>query len=61
VKRHELLRHLAEHGCRLYREGSRHALFWNPLNGRTTTVPRHTEILNNLALKICKDLGIPKP
>jgi predicted RNase H-like HicB family nuclease len=28
---------------------------------RTSTVPRHTEINDDLARKICKDLGIPQP
>jgi len=28
---------------------------------KLTTIPRHREIDENLAKKICKDLGIPKP
>jgi len=30
-----------------------------PANQQTSTVPRHGEIINKLAMKICKDLGIP--
>jgi mRNA interferase HicA len=59
MKRHELLAHLKEHGCLLLREGTRHSMYWNPTNRNTTSVPRHTEIADLLARKICKDLGIP--
>ena len=31
----------------------------NPLNGAIETVPRHTEISDRLARKICKGLGVP--
>jgi mRNA interferase HicA len=31
-----------------------------PLN-RRSAIPRHNEINDLLVLKICKDLGIPKP
>jgi mRNA interferase HicA len=61
MKRHELLKHLKEHGGQLLREGTRHSVFWNPANGNTSAVPRHTEIANLLASKICKDLAIPDP
>ena len=60
MKRRALLKHLKRHGCELLREGSRHSIYWNPGNRRTTSVPRHREIVNKLAIKICKDLGIPK-
>lgn len=61
MKRRELLAHLAEHGCELLREGARHSVFWNPQNRATSTVPRHREIQEFLARKICRDLGIPAP
>ncbi|MCX7840092.1 MAG: type II toxin-antitoxin system HicA family toxin [Anaerolineae bacterium] len=61
MKRHALLKHLQSHGCKLFREGTRHSIYWNPANRRTTAVPRHTEIADKLARKICKDLGIPEP
>jgi mRNA interferase HicA len=60
VKRRALVRHLEQNGCRLLREGGNHSIFAGP-SGRTSTVPRHTEINDDLAKKICKDLGIPEP
>lgn len=59
MKRGALLRHLQDHGCHLDYEGSRHSIYRNPSNGKTTSVPRHMEIDNRLARKICKQLGIP--
>ena len=59
MKRRELLRHLREHGCILLREGSRHSWWLNPAQNRRSSVPRHTEIVDQLARKICRDLGIP--
>ena len=32
----------------------------NPQTGHTETVPRHTEISNNLAKKICRELSIER-
>jgi len=61
MKRRELLEHFQKHGCELLREGARHSIYWNPNNRRTSTVPRHTEIGDRLARKICKDLNIPEP
>jgi mRNA interferase HicA len=61
MKRKELLRHLFEHGCQLFREGRKHTVFYNPSNDKTSTVPRHREINVFLARKICKDLGISNP
>ncbi|MEK7545553.1 MAG: type II toxin-antitoxin system HicA family toxin [Patescibacteria group bacterium] len=59
MKRKDLLRHLARHGCAFLREGANHSLFLNPAVGRVSTVPRHNEIDDFLTKKICKDLGIP--
>jgi len=61
MKRRELERHLAEHGCRLLREGARHSVFYNPQENLTSTIPRHKEIDEFLARKICPDLKIPPP
>jgi mRNA interferase HicA len=61
MKRRDLVRHLAVHGCELLREGSRHSVFYNPKTNRTSSVPRHSEINDFLARKICRDLGIPEP
>lgn len=61
MKRSVLIRHLLENGCVLRREGSRHSLWENTQNGEITTVPRHTEIKELMAHKICKDLKIKLP
>jgi len=59
MKRSQLIRHLERHGCLLLREGGKHTVYTNPSNGRSTTVPRHTEIKKILVRKICDDLDIP--
>ncbi len=61
MKRRALIRHLTKHGCEQVREVSRHTVCWNLENRQTSTVPRHTEVNDHLAKKICKDLGIPTP
>ncbi len=60
MKRHVLLRHLRRHGCYLKREGAAHSLWCNPRTGRMEAVPRHTEIANELAKKICRGLSVPE-
>ena len=52
---------MRRHGCSLKREGGNHSIWQNPDNSATVPVPRHTEIADVLARKICKDLGIPPP
>jgi mRNA interferase HicA len=59
MKRQGLLRHLHDHGCAQLREGARHSWWHNPALNKRSAVPRHTEIADILAKKICKDLGIP--
>lgn len=59
MKRSSLLRHLRKHGCVLKREGASHSLWTNPATGAVEAIPRHTEIPNNLALKICRGLSVP--
>ena len=61
MKRKELLRHLQAHGCALLREGKRHSIYWNQTTKRTSSVPRHSEVDEFLARKICRDLGLPEP
>jgi mRNA interferase HicA len=60
VKRSALLRHLRRHGCVLKREGGAHSLWLNPATGAVEAVPRHTEIPDLLARKICRGLGVPE-
>ena len=59
MKREALLRYLRQQGCELIREGGRHSWWGNPMSNRRSAVPRHTEIVDLLAIKICKDLGVP--
>ncbi len=59
MKRSDLIRHLNANGCESLREGGRHSIYWNPANRRTSAVPRHNEIVDPVANRICKDLGIP--
>ena len=61
MKRIELIRHLETHGCVLLREGSRHTLYFNPANELTSAIPRHRELNDFLARKICRDRGVPQP
>jgi len=61
MKRTDLVRHLARHGCELLREGGRHTIYYNPRSDQTAAVPRHREIGENLARKICRDLEVPDP
>ncbi|HET6913758.1 MAG TPA: type II toxin-antitoxin system HicA family toxin [Rhodanobacteraceae bacterium] len=61
MKRRDLLRHLAQCGCLLLREGARHSWWHHPQSGRRTAIPRHSEINEHLARKVCRDLGVPVP
>jgi mRNA interferase HicA len=61
MKRRDLLAHLMGHGCSLLREGSRHSWWQNQALNTRSAVPRHSEVDNHLARKICKDLGVPPP
>ncbi len=58
MKRRALVKKLIKNGCIFIREGGSHSVFFNPLLQKTSTVPRHTEIDDWLAKKICKDLGV---
>ena len=57
----ELIRHLEQNGCVLLREGSKHSVFINRATRKSSTVPRHREINDFLARKICRDLEVPEP
>jgi predicted RNA binding protein YcfA (HicA-like mRNA interferase family) len=61
VKRIDLIRHLERHGCALFREGGGHSVYLNPKTRKSSTVPRHRELNEFLARKICRDLEIPMP
>jgi predicted RNA binding protein YcfA (HicA-like mRNA interferase family) len=61
VKKRDLERHLAAHGCSVVREAAKHQLWENPVGGQRTTVPRHREIKPATARGICRQLGVPPP
>ena len=61
MKRRALLRHLATLDCELVREGGNHSWWRNRRSNKRSAVPRHAEIHDLLAKKICKDLGIADP
>jgi mRNA interferase HicA len=61
MKRRDLIRHLERHGCEFYREGGNHTVYVNPVNNRVSAIPRHREINEFLARKICRDMGVPAP
>ena len=61
MKRLDLIRHLASHGCEFLREGGSHTVYVNRSAQRSTAIPRHREINDLLARKICRDLQVPAP
>lgn len=61
MKRLDLIRHIEAHGCEFLREGGNHTIYVNRLSQRVSAIPRHREINNFLARKICRDLQVPDP
>ena len=59
MKRRQLTKHLEKYGCIILREGGNHTIYQNPDNERKAPVPRHSEIDDKLARKICRQLDIP--
>jgi len=51
MMRIDLIRHLEKLGCELFREGGSHAVY----------IPRHCDINDFLACKICRDLEVAEP
>ena len=60
MKRIKLLKHLQEQGCEFYKEGANHTVYINRVANYLSAIPRHSNIDDNLAIKICKDLNVPK-
>lgn len=57
MKRKELIKYLEGKGAFMLREGRRHTIYQR--DRYRTEIPRHKEIVDELAIKICKDLNIP--
>jgi predicted RNA binding protein YcfA (HicA-like mRNA interferase family) len=61
MKRLDLIRHLEAQGCELLREGGNHTIYVNRKTRKVSAIGRHREIIDFMARKICKDLGVPTP
>lgn len=61
MKRLDLVRHLEAHGCELLREGANHTVYVNRAARKSSSVPRHRDLNEFLAKKICRDLEVPDP
>jgi hypothetical protein len=59
MKRRDLIKHITVHGAFLLREGRRHSIYQK--GKLKTELPRHNEIVEELAKKICRDLEISLP
>jgi hypothetical protein len=59
MKRIDRIRHLEKFGCELFREGG--TVYINRTAKKTSTIPRHREINDFLARKICHDLEVAEP
>jgi mRNA interferase HicA len=60
LKRTALLIHLTANSCVLLREGASHSVWTNLVTGERESVPRHSEVKDGLARKICDALSIPR-
>lgn len=61
MKRTDLIRHIEQHGCEFLREGGNHTIYVNRGAQKSSSIPRHREINEFLARKICRDLQVPEP
>ncbi len=61
MKRVDLIRHIEASGCAFLREGGRHTVYVNAAARKVSTVPRHREINEFMAKKICRELEIEEP
>jgi predicted RNA binding protein YcfA (HicA-like mRNA interferase family) len=61
LKRRDLERHLADHGCEILREGANHVIWKNPAADLRTPVPRHREIPFGTVCAICLQPQITAP
>ena len=61
MKRLDLIRHPERHGCEFLREGGNHTIYVNRPKKKVSAMPRHWEVIEFTARKICKDLEVPLP
>ena len=60
MKRKVLINHLKANKCEFLNHGKKHDVYINTVTKVKTTLPRHSDIDEELADAICKQLGIPK-
>jgi hypothetical protein len=60
MKRRAFLKYLNSFDCVLHHEGANHSIIINNVLGIKTTLPRHTDIHEDLCKDICNQLRIPK-
>lgn len=48
MKQIDFVRYLEKNNCILKRKGGKHSIYINILNNKTSSVPRHKELKNNL-------------
>jgi len=61
MKLRDLIRHLEQNGCEFLREGGNHTIYVNRAAQKVSAIPRHKEVNDYLARKICRDLQVPEP
>ena len=56
----ELLRKLKKHKCRFVEHGTNHDVWYSPITGKETQIPRHKskEIPKGTLEEILKDMGL---
>ncbi len=57
----DLQKHLNAYGCHILRDEGKHTMWINPATNFRAPVPRHREIKDSTAKRICKQLGILLP
>ncbi len=60
MKRRIFLKFVQENDCILHHEGSKHSIYINTKTSVKSTIPRHSDLDEELCQAICKQLGIPK-
>ena len=60
MKRNAFIKILEENGVVFFRHGSEHDIYIKNKTGKKVSVPRHSEIENNLAMLILKELNKDK-
>lgn len=60
MKTKQFIAYLEAHGCKLLRQGSRHAIYVSPSNGKKFAIPRHgsQEVSVGVVNRAKKELGI---